>query len=197
MTYRWQLAIYTEDLEATLPLADYLQQRSEGRAGWDPSLEDSTVILEAEGREWLACSWNLGNLGLMIYQYEAARKRLAQGLPALIRSAVDDYSDVPFLMFEPIASTEVSISLFFIEDLEMRLIYPVVGNSAHIQRLYDHVEANRAHLLGPVKPGQAGYTFRRLRFPSGQLLKSLEREAKLGRHFYALLGREMPQFRSE
>ncbi len=90
MNNRWQLAVYTEDEENTLPLAEYLSMRDEGQANWDPSVEDCGIILETQGREWLASKWNLGNIGVMVLQFEAACKRLCAGYPALIRSAVDD-----------------------------------------------------------------------------------------------------------
>jgi hypothetical protein len=50
--------------------------KHEGRASLSPSLEDSVIILKSQGREWLASEWNLGNIGLMALQFEAARQRL-------------------------------------------------------------------------------------------------------------------------
>lgn len=191
--YRWQLAVYAEDLETTIPLAEYLELRREGRANWNPSLEDSTIILESQGREWLASTWNFGNLGIMVCQFEAALARLRREMSTIIRSAVDDYADVPYLMLEPVDATEVLISLFFIEDQEMRLVYPALTEPARVKALYDYVETNRTRLLGPVEPVLKNYTFRQLSFPYALLLDSLGREAQLGRELYALLGEEMPR----
>lgn len=194
MNNRWQLAVYTEDDETTVPLAKYLSMRYEGRANWKPSLEDSVIILETQGREWLASKWNLGNIGIMVLQFEAARKRLCGGDFALIRSAVDDYSHVPYLMLEPINEREVLISLFFIDDLHMRLLYPVSGRPAVAAKLYDYVAVNKSQLLGPIEPGRVAYSFRRLCFPFVTLILSLKREAELVRQLYEELGEPMPRF---
>ena len=62
MNNRWQLAVYTEDGEEIVQMDKYIKNRLEDRVNWQPSIEDSAIILETQGREWLASEWNLGNI---------------------------------------------------------------------------------------------------------------------------------------
>jgi hypothetical protein len=102
----------------------------------------------------------------------------------------------PALQFEPINSLEVLISLFFIDDRKMRLLYPISFDPARVKPLYDYVAANRSQLLASIREDYESYSFRRLCFPFVELIAKLKREAELVSQLYEVLGEPMPRFRA-
>jgi hypothetical protein len=189
MNPRWQLAIYRpgED-RSTQPVGAYLDQRQSGSISWTPHLYESSIFMEIEGREWIAENFNLGILGRLVLQFEAAAPRVEAKDIALIRSAEDSEWPATYLVFEP-AGEEVRISLFSIDDGLIGAIYPISKIPGETGQLYGYVRKNLDRF---TKPGTEGYyEFRSVPFPRDALVTALRAEAVLGRRLYDLLGEEI------
>jgi hypothetical protein len=186
-----QLAIYTADGDRTLPLAEFL---IDPHPPWRPSLDDATIMLWADERELLADNWNLGNLGVLTVELEQAGAALAAGASALIRSAVDDRADVPFVLFEPVVDS-VLISLFLLDDRRLQAVTPFFSRANDVAELVEYVREHQARLLGPDGVRQDG-RFTHVRTPLAAVLKDIQRETHYARQLYELLAMTMPSARS-
>jgi hypothetical protein len=190
MTPNWQLAIYVpDDDHSSMPVAKYLQRRQEGPVSWVPQMHESTIQMEAAGREWIATDWDLGILSRLILQFEAAAPRVEAGEMAIIRSGDDDEMLVAFFLIDPAPGADVLISLFTIDVPVIAAIYPISKLPGEVDTLYQYVRENHTRFS---TPGTEGYCeFRGVLFPRDILVNSLRREASLGRRLYELLGEEI------
>jgi hypothetical protein len=184
-SFRFQLAIYDRTFSHLIPVEEYLRADDELR--WRPSLDDCGFFLECQGREWLADTYNMGNLALVVRQMEEAAARLARGDEAIIRSGVLDQDEVPYMLFEQPFGGLIMLSLFFIEDSSMRHSFPIEGFSGSGQDLYAYVREHRDELLAQPA-GPRAKMFKSLPCPAAELVHGMEREAKLGRQLFDVLG---------
>lgn len=180
MSYRFELAVWQPGTDRVVPIAEYLQLSNEGSLDWRPHLENSAIILRANKKEWLGNKWNMGALELIAPQLQAAYQRLVKGQDAIIRSAVDDEDQVPYLLIEPQKLEEVSITLFFIIESPFAYDYPIDRNPGMSKRLYKYVQTHKSDLVASLDQTLEAYCFQNLFFPYGLLVSSLEREARLG-----------------
>ncbi len=191
ISFRFQLAIQDDNYIADItPMDEYLRARQEGVILWQPSLMDSWILLEANGKELLDQWWNLGDLELIVLQCEEAHRRLVVGQEAIIRSGVLDQSVVPYLLMTPTSTDEVDLSLFVIPDLEAGFAFPIDHVSGNSKELWAYLYENREQLLHPVEPPVNGL-FSDVPCSKAQLIAALEREAALGRQLFATVGHDM------
>ncbi|HEY0006847.1 MAG TPA: hypothetical protein VGB17_18855 [Pyrinomonadaceae bacterium] len=192
MDFRFQLAIYNrEGGPRHMPVADYLQARADAAISWKPDMEDSTFIFEREDVIYIAPDWNLGRLEWLLPQMEAAAARLERGEMALIRSAVIEGSEVPYISLEP-AAEEISVSLFIIPDARLERIFPAGPWSEESALLYDYFQQHRAAILyritDPYLLSLLGHEyFSDVKAPAQQMIASLRREAEAGQKLLELL----------
>jgi hypothetical protein len=192
MDFSFQLAVYNREGEPRhLPVAEYLRARTGGELSWQPDPEDSTFIMEREGVVYIAPDWNLGSLKWLLPQMTAAAARLEAGEDALIRSAVIEGSEVPYISFEPAPEEGLLVSLFIIPDPQLEAIFPAGPWSERSAELYDYFHARREELLKRVTDpyllslmGQE--YFSEVGVPARLMIESLRREEELGRRLLEL-----------
>ena len=192
MDFRFQLAIYNrEGGPRQMPVADYLQARAEGQLSWKPEMDDATFVFEREDVIYIAPHWNLGRLDWLLPQMEAAAARLETGETALIRSAVIEGSEVPYISFEPVGE-ELSVSLFIIPDPQLERIFPAGPWSQESETLYEYFHQQREALLYRIKDPYLlslldNEYFSDVKAPAGPMIDSLRREAEIGRRLLELM----------
>jgi len=170
MSDRIELGVWTPEGD----VMSVRQYAEASEASWRPSLEDSALLLESGGREWLGANWNTGRLEGVVEQFEAAADRLERQRPAIVRSAVDDQPVVPYLLWEP-AGDRVDVTLFFIEDYELAFLYPPD------ERLDEYVAEHRDVLVSRLPDDLRAEAFENVPLPYELTCTSLRRESALGR----------------
>ncbi|HEY9631400.1 MAG TPA: hypothetical protein V6C84_29260 [Coleofasciculaceae cyanobacterium] len=183
MRFRWQLAIFDDSFDNLMPIIEYLCLRKEGKVNWQPSLDDSGLFLEHEGKERMGVDWNLGILEIVVRQFEAALVRFQKNQKAIIRSGILGSERVPFLLLQP-SSNEISVSLFFIDD-EIASVFPIDGICGKGADLYTYVEENRNEIVNQRQ--ESGINeFKSLPFPKGEFVVNLEKEVKIAKELLAI-----------
>lgn len=189
---RFELAVFDPIQESAISCYDYLTRRDGGTLSWLPSDDDSTIFLSVDGEEWLADEWNLGDLRLIVQQLEDVLPRLQRGESAILRSAVLDQPQAPYLLFEPSdnsAQDIIRISLFLIADAAAGRLFPIkYWSDSEPEKLFEYVEQNREKLLESdpwSRPGSR--RLKELPFPRAELMNALSRELDLGQRVVELL----------
>ena len=183
MEFRWQLALFDASFDSLMSISEHLRLRKDGEIDWQPSLDDSGLLIEHEGKEHLGVDWNLGILDLVVRQFDAALLRLQKNQEAIVRSGILGGERVPFLLLQP-SSNEIFVSLFFVDD-EMASVFPIDGICGRSDDLYTYVKKN----LNKIVDQRQNHTtkeFKRLPFPKDKFLTSLGKENKLAKDFLVM-----------
>jgi len=179
----FELAVfYPNDRDEFITCQDYLDFRDIDEIDWLPELDDSTISLHIQGREWIATESNLGRLDWIVAQVELAAFRLRNNQPAVIRSAVIDQSSHLFLLESASWFGDANARISeLLEPPRGGFGFPIpIFSNYDPSALYKMAMADREKLVNPK--------FDRIPFAEAELIHALERESDLGQRLLNLLG---------
>lgn len=189
MPVRFELALYGED-QSPVPIAAWPGIPADSQLG------DSMLLFEGELGEPAANDWNLGELGMVAVQLEAAARRLDRDRDALVRSAIDDADEVPYFLFRPRGDL-VDVSLFFIEDSAVQGLYPVDREPGSAARLYGWLAAAGATLHTRLREELRDSSWGPIPVPRGAIVAAIREQVRLARALYASVGAELPALEAD
>lgn len=189
-----RVLLYKGTGSETVSLGDYLDQYREGFADWAPDLGFVGLDLSIDGQSFWSWRVPIGDLARVVFQIEAALRRIAEDEPALIRIAVDDAPEGRYFSLRPDGDT-VYLSLIDVEDPDIAFRYPVDRDGNPVVEVYRAIaplveggdSANGA-AAGEQIGGQPN--LRHTPYPRAGLEAELRRAADQGRQLYELLGEE-------
>src|SRR5688572_10184347 len=140
--------------------------------------DDSTIDFFFEGQSYISPQWNLGRVDWLLPQFQEAFVRLGNQQIAIVRSAVIEGSELPYLIFEPQEET-INISLVVFEDYEIEQIFPAGPFAERSADLYQYFQTNRDKIIHSIKdiqrddPEFKDY-FADLKIPAKKFLNELQ-----------------------
>src|SRR5689334_13709410 len=99
--------------------------------------DNSTIELFYNGTSYITSNWNLGRPDWLLPQIENALNKLENHRLVLVRSAVIEGSELPYIVLEP-NEKSVKISLIVFDDYEIEQIFPAGPFSQKSKELYDY-----------------------------------------------------------
>lgn len=140
--------------------------------------QDSTIDLFYQGQSYISPTWNLGRVDWLLPQFRNALFKLENNELVMVRSAVIEGSEVPYLICEPNYDL-INLSLIFFEDSQIEQIFPSGPFSERSDELYQYFQANKDKIFGDLtaisqdNPGFNDY-FIDLKIPAEQFLNNLK-----------------------
>jgi hypothetical protein len=186
MADHFGLAVYDGNSERTMPVSDYLALAEAGDPPFGTYLGLVSLDLTVDGHRYWPARASVGDLARWAVQLDAAADRIEGGLPALVRSAVDDGAVGGYFLFEPNGET-IRISMAAIADPDFSHRYPVERSGAPAGDVYEYVLTHRDEVLRSIDDEWSDVFFTDVLFPSDALVVSFRREAAAGRRLYEVL----------
>lgn len=183
--HRFELALYLIPSTQTVGLGEYVKTLRQGGEKGRPALEFMGMHLTVNGHEYLSPRWTMGPLNRLVPQLLPLHRRLAAGLPALLRAGATDSDTGTYLLMEPEEQT-VYISMLFLHDITYSHSFPIPEESSHAQTLYTHILNQRDALL--TQSSMQPRAFQRVPYPLPALLQAIEEQQQLVGEFAKLYG---------
>jgi len=140
--------------------------------------DNSTIELFYNGTSYISSNWNLGRPDWLLPQIENALNKLENHHLVLVRSAVIEGSELPYMVLEP-NEKSVKISLIVFDDYEIEQIFPAGPFSQKSKELYDYFFNYRDRFFNDLdstiqnNPDLTDY-FKNIEVPADKLINDLE-----------------------
>ena len=140
--------------------------------------ESSTIDFIYNGVSHISSNWNLGKPAWLLPQLKDAVDKITAKELVLVRSAVIEGSEIPYLVFEP-NDNNVIISMIVFDNYEIEQIFPSGPFAENKAELYSYFNANKSALYNQIDevtkstPGHTE-TFKGCEVYAGDLLENLE-----------------------
>lgn len=176
MDFQFKLMLYCKTGDGTVKkyAADILSDLN-GDAVIDK--DSSTIDLIHDGEHYISESWNLGRPDWILPQLINAADKIEKGETVMIRSAVIEGSELPYLVFES-AEDQLKIWMLVFDDAEIESIFPAGPFSERAPELYRYFQEHRKELLSNIENAKTYDpawvdTFGPLTVPKNEMLQSL------------------------
>lgn len=179
MDFHFKLMLWVEKQgkKEKMYALEFIQQKQSGNNDLEPDLDSATIDFFYDGTSYIAPDWNLGRPDWLLPQLKHAVEKIKNSELVLVRSAVIEGSEIPYLVFQPGKNT-VGISLIVFDDYEIEQIFPSGPFSEKAEELYQYFFSYKDSFfdnLNATLSDNPDFTeyFKNLEVDTGSLLQSL------------------------